>query len=67
MAQKCESVSARAKRPTKPDHGDEDKADTLDDQVQPPVEQIFAEFLSGQLQPTDEEDDGHGAIENAVL
>lgn len=47
--------------------GDEDERHGLDEDVEPPVEHVGNQFLSGNAETGDQEDDRHGAVQNTVL
>ncbi|KAM9879065.1 hypothetical protein VDGL01_06907 [Verticillium dahliae] len=47
--------------------GDGDKRNALHEQVEAPVGRVLAQLDGRQLEATDEEDDGDGAVDDAVL
>lgn len=52
---------------TEHDGRDEQKTDPLHNNMQPPVRQVGAELPRGEGQAADKEDEGHGAVDDAVL
>ena len=52
---------------TQNDGGKDEEADALDEDVQAPARQALLELGRAQLQAADEEDEGDGAVQDAVL
>ncbi|KAF7550419.1 hypothetical protein G7046_g8026 [Stylonectria norvegica] len=63
----CSANNRSARQRTKNNRRYNCKANPLHNHMQPPISQVGLELRRRELQPANEEDEGHGAVQDAIL